>query len=83
MGISLIKGKVAEALNLVIAIKLKAVENSHINSTFLFCVLQKYYINHCYKILEGFSGSKTKWHQCCEGQATSRTRHVVVAFTGN
>ena len=56
------KGKVAGALNLVIAIKLKAAGNGHTDATFLFYVLQKYYINHCYKIFEGFSGSKTKWH---------------------
>jgi hypothetical protein len=77
------KGKVAGALNLVIAIKLKSVGNSHKDATFLFYVLQKHYINHCYKIFDGFSGSKTKWHQCLEGHATPRTRHVVIAFTGN
>jgi hypothetical protein len=77
------KGKVADALNLVIAIRLKSVGHSHMEATFLFYVLQKYYINHCYKILKGFSGSIPKWHKCWEGQATPRTRHVVVAFTGN
>jgi hypothetical protein len=77
------KDKVAGALNLVVAIRLKAVGNSYTDATFLYYVLQKYYINNWYKILEGFSGSINKWHQCWEGHATPRTRHVVVNFTGN
>jgi len=77
------KGKVDGALNSVIAIKLKSVGSSHKDAIFLFYVLQKYYINHCYKIFEGFAGSKTKWHQGWKVHATPPTRHVAVAFTGN